>query len=67
MEQLGGQFELEPGNGGSREGYLADHKVETYLIVPPKVREEIIKLEIDLFWTIGKVSSYQILNFIFVI
>lgn len=37
MEQLGGQFELEPGNGGAREGYLADHKVETYLIVPPKV------------------------------
>ncbi|KOB71729.1 Adenylyl cyclase 76E, partial [Operophtera brumata] len=34
--QLGGRFEVEPGDGGSREGYLADHKVETYLIIPPK-------------------------------
>ncbi|CAH0729470.1 unnamed protein product, partial [Brenthis ino] len=36
MLQLGGKFEVEPGEGASREGYLADHKVETYLIVPPK-------------------------------
>ncbi|XP_050549218.1 adenylate cyclase type 2 isoform X3 [Spodoptera frugiperda] len=34
--QLGGRFDVEPGDGASREGYLADHKVETYLIVPPK-------------------------------
>nr|XP_034831481.1 adenylate cyclase type 2-like [Maniola hyperantus] len=36
MLQLGGKFDVEPGDGASREGYLADHKVETYLIVPPK-------------------------------
>ncbi|XP_032520259.2 adenylate cyclase type 2 isoform X2 [Danaus plexippus] len=36
MLQLAGRFEVEPGDGASREGYLADHKVETYLIVPPK-------------------------------
>ncbi|XP_013134546.1 PREDICTED: adenylate cyclase type 2-like isoform X1 [Papilio polytes] len=36
MLQLGGRFEVEPGEGASREGYLADHKVETYLIVPPR-------------------------------
>lgn len=35
MEQLNGRFAVEPGNGGSREGYLADHKVETFLIVHP--------------------------------
>lgn len=34
--QLEDRFEVEPGDGVSREGYLADHKVETYLIVPPK-------------------------------
>ncbi|KAG7199184.1 hypothetical protein KM043_018059 [Ampulex compressa] len=34
--QLGDRFEVEPGDGGSRESYLAQHKVETFLIVPPK-------------------------------
>ncbi|XP_030760743.1 adenylate cyclase type 2-like [Sitophilus oryzae] len=36
LEQLGDKFEVEPGDGASREGYLADHKIETFLIVPPK-------------------------------
>ncbi|KAJ8867035.1 hypothetical protein PR048_032897 [Dryococelus australis] len=35
--QLDDKFQVEPGDGGSRESYLADHKVETFLIVPPKV------------------------------
>ncbi|XP_058793557.1 adenylate cyclase type 2 isoform X2 [Phymastichus coffea] len=34
--QLGDRFEVEPGNGGTREAYLAEHKVETFLIIPPK-------------------------------
>ncbi|KAF2905422.1 hypothetical protein ILUMI_00748 [Ignelater luminosus] len=34
--QLGDRFEVEPGDGKSRDGYLADHKIETYLIIPPK-------------------------------
>lgn len=37
LDYLGDKFEVEPGNGASREQYLADHKVESYLIVPPKV------------------------------
>ncbi|XP_044748123.1 adenylate cyclase type 2 [Coccinella septempunctata] len=39
MLQLGDKFEVEPGNGGKREAYLADHKIETYLIIPPKKEE----------------------------
>ncbi|KYQ47186.1 Adenylate cyclase type 2, partial [Trachymyrmex zeteki] len=35
--QLGDRFEVEPGDGGSRESYLAQHKIETFLIVPPKL------------------------------
>ncbi|KAK2576760.1 hypothetical protein KPH14_005405 [Odynerus spinipes] len=38
--QLGDRFEVEPGDGGSRESYLAQHKVETFLIVPPKKNNE---------------------------
>lgn len=38
--QLGDRFEVEPGEGGSRESYLAQHKVETFLIVPPKKSRE---------------------------
>jgi adenylate cyclase 2 len=38
LDYLGDKFEVEPGNGASREQYLADHKIESFLIVPPKVR-----------------------------
>lgn len=34
--QLGNRFEVEPGNGGSREVYLAQHNIETFLIIPPE-------------------------------
>uniref|UniRef100_A0A182YIP2 adenylate cyclase n=1 Tax=Anopheles stephensi TaxID=30069 RepID=A0A182YIP2_ANOST len=36
LDYLGDMFEVEPGGGATRESYLADHKIETYLIVPPK-------------------------------
>ncbi|XP_020716800.1 adenylate cyclase type 2 isoform X2 [Ceratitis capitata] len=36
LEFLDNKFEVEEGNGASRDSYLADHKIETYLIVPPK-------------------------------
>lgn len=38
LEYLGDKFDVEAGSGATREPYLADHKIETYLIVPPKVR-----------------------------
>ncbi|XP_011635258.1 adenylate cyclase type 2 isoform X2 [Pogonomyrmex barbatus] len=38
--QLGDRFEVEPGDGGSRDGYLAQHKIETFLIVPSKKNRE---------------------------
>ncbi|XP_054736031.1 adenylate cyclase type 2 isoform X1 [Anastrepha obliqua] len=36
LQFLGDKFEVEEGNGASRDSYLADHKIETYLIVPQK-------------------------------
>ncbi|CAG9864467.1 unnamed protein product [Phyllotreta striolata] len=36
LNQLGDKFRVEPGDGASRESYLSDHKIETFLIVPPK-------------------------------
>ncbi|GFG37885.1 hypothetical protein Cfor_07375, partial [Coptotermes formosanus] len=37
--QLNDRFQVEAREGGQREGYLADHKVETYLIIPPTKTE----------------------------
>lgn len=36
LMQLNDKFQVEPGNGHLRDGYLADHKVDTYLIIPPR-------------------------------
>jgi hypothetical protein len=33
LENLHGAFEVEPGNGGDRDQFLFDYKVETFLIV----------------------------------
>ncbi|CAL1280436.1 unnamed protein product [Larinioides sclopetarius] len=50
LQQLDGQFEAEPGNGHQRDQYLADHQVETFLIVPTKKPESLAPLlgEVDL-------------------
>lgn len=42
LDYLGDKFEVEPGGGAARESYLADHKVETYLIIPPKVNTYLV-------------------------
>ncbi|XP_068215404.1 adenylate cyclase type 2-like isoform X2 [Palaemon carinicauda] len=39
LNQLDDRFHVEPGEGHLREQYLADHKVETFLIVAPKQDE----------------------------
>lgn len=52
LDYLGDRFEVEPGGGAGRESYLADHKIETYLIVPPKV---------------GKLTPSTLLRFILVV
>ncbi|KAG5670772.1 hypothetical protein PVAND_001012 [Polypedilum vanderplanki] len=48
LDYLGDKFDVEPGNGASRETYLADHKIETFLIVPPKKsNQELNKLPLQ--------------------
>ena len=34
LENLGGMYVVEPGNGGERNAYLKEHAIETFLIVP---------------------------------
>ncbi|XP_044583203.1 adenylate cyclase type 2 isoform X1 [Cotesia glomerata] len=45
LDQLENRFEVEPGNGESRDSYLADHKIETFLIIPLKKKTEESELE----------------------
>ncbi|XP_049823997.1 Ca(2+)/calmodulin-responsive adenylate cyclase-like isoform X2 [Aethina tumida] len=40
LDYLGGEYEVEPGNGASRNQYLRDHCVTTYFIVPPARRRK---------------------------
>ncbi|XP_076016049.1 adenylate cyclase type 2b isoform X3 [Genypterus blacodes] len=36
LEHLKGSYKVEPGDGQSRDSYLKDHRVVTYLVVNPK-------------------------------
>ncbi|XP_050314795.1 Ca(2+)/calmodulin-responsive adenylate cyclase isoform X2 [Anthonomus grandis grandis] len=40
LDYLGGEYEVESGNGASRNQYLRDHCVNTYFIVPPARRRK---------------------------
>lgn len=47
---------MEPGCGALREQYLADHKIETFLIIPPKVN--FFKLETNAQNDVSNVNSF---------
>lgn len=38
LEHLKGSYKVEPGNGQSRDSYLKEHGVVTFLVINPKVR-----------------------------
>lgn len=38
LEHLKGSYKVEPGDGQSRDSYLKEHGVVTYLVINPKVR-----------------------------
>ena len=40
LEHLKGSYKVEPGEGQSRDFYLKEHGVITYLVINPKVRHE---------------------------
>jgi adenylate cyclase 1 len=42
LDYLGGEYEVEPGNGSTRNQYLRDHCVTTYFIVPPARRRKVL-------------------------
>lgn len=39
LQHLDDQFQVEEGNGQTRDQYLSEHQVETYLIIPPKDKD----------------------------
>lgn len=38
LEHLKGSYKVEPGDGQSRDSYLKEHGVVTFLVINPKVR-----------------------------
>ncbi|XP_044734406.1 Ca(2+)/calmodulin-responsive adenylate cyclase isoform X3 [Chrysoperla carnea] len=40
LDYLSGEYEVEPGHGGSRNQYLRDNSVTTYFIIPPARRRK---------------------------
>ena len=40
LEYLNGAFEVEPGDGGSRDPYLKEHHPTTYFIKVPEETEQ---------------------------
>ncbi|XP_048479262.1 Ca(2+)/calmodulin-responsive adenylate cyclase isoform X4 [Plutella xylostella] len=40
LECLGGAYEVEAGQGASRNAYLRDHSIQTYFIIPPPRRRK---------------------------
>jgi len=53
LRYLGSDYRVEPGHGGERNGYLRDHNIETFLIIPSdKYRDHHAK----------KTSSYNSMN-----
>jgi adenylate cyclase 1 len=41
LEALGGEYEVELGNGGSRDYYLKQHGIDSFFIVPPIHRRKV--------------------------
>jgi len=39
LEHLNGAYKVEPGNGLSRDSYLKEHGIITYLVINPKVKK----------------------------
>uniref|UniRef100_A0A8C1XH63 adenylate cyclase n=1 Tax=Cyprinus carpio TaxID=7962 RepID=A0A8C1XH63_CYPCA len=40
LEHLKGAYQVEPGNGQSRDSYLKEHGIITYLVINPKVKSD---------------------------
>uniref|UniRef100_A0A672LR26 Adenylate cyclase type 2 n=1 Tax=Sinocyclocheilus grahami TaxID=75366 RepID=A0A672LR26_SINGR len=43
LEHLKGAYQVEPGNGQSRDSYLKEHGIVTYLVINPKVKNDVEK------------------------
>jgi adenylate cyclase 1 len=41
LDALSGEYQVEPGEGGSRSSYIRDKNISTYFIVPPARRRKV--------------------------
>ena len=49
LKYLGTDYQVEEGNGGERHPYLREHKIQSYLIIPPDDTHEVTVL----MWIFG--------------
>lgn len=52
LEHLNGSYKVEPGDGQSRDSYLKEHRVVTFLVVNPKVRQDFTTQQVP-HWELG--------------
>ena len=58
MKCLGGDYEVEEGNGGDRNQYLKDHQIKTYLVVAPDEFHDVSVREHNCDLNTYSISSY---------
>lgn len=49
LEHLKGSYKVEPGDGQSRDSYLKEHGVVTFLVINPKVGRIVLSFLFSLF------------------
>ena len=62
LRYLGSDYRVEPGHGGERNGFLRDHNIETFLIIPSDKYRDVTAALSTLLFTLGVIVLFYISN-----